>query len=865
MEKWRLAFKIFFVLLLVGIGWQAAFGQATLPVNRTNWNPASTPTGWTDSGTGYYNSSFACSGDDMGKLDTDGDYYRVYFGSAPGQLSYYLKATGSSTSTCFVEESSNGTTWSTIFNHTSLPTSCTQFTFNLNSTSRYVRWTYFKTSENLGLDDVNIAVAVSQNYYRSKQSGNWSDINTWESSPDNSTWSNATVTPTNTEATITIQSGHTVTITTGSSITFDETVIQNGATLQLNQGVTATLANGAGVDLDCSGTFLNSGTVTWNTGVTMNIQSSGTYVHNTGASSTSALNVTTFSPGCTWIYRGSTGATPSAAFNGRTYENLIIESSSGTYNLIMSGGLPLTINGDFTLGSGVTIINDMSNINVFAGNFTNNGTITNSTNTQIYTFTGTGKTIEGTTTTAFETLTVTPSASISLGNNISIASGFTGTVNGILNCSYYSIAGAGAFTLASGATIITANASGMSGTVTTTTKSFSSSANYEFQGASTGTFATTPNSLTVNNLIINNSGVVTSLGQNLTVGGSLSLTSGMFNLNDFVLVANTIANPPGWGSSTSNYIIAESTGTLQRTLTGGNNPVFPIGTSTLYMPCQLNGTGTFNINISITSPGLSNPSNALPNQWNITGSGTLGMDFQWPSFVFGSSAYLFKYFGSNWSSVGGPVTVGGSNPGPYTVSFSGISCCSGFTVGAESALPVELVSFYGKLEESKAVLTWQTTSELNNSHFAIEKSANGRPFYEIGTVQGQGTSYEINDYTFTDASPAHGLNYYRLKQVDFDGNFEYSKVVSVNFKDVKGQVQLYPTIASDEIHVSFSAPTSETGIVQVFDQSGNLVKQINLDSEIGGLPISVEEFQRGVYFVSVQNGQLFETLRFIKQ
>jgi hypothetical protein len=869
------------------------FSQTTLPVIRTAWS--TTPTGWTDQGTSSYSTNFACSGNDMGQMLSNGNYYQVYFNGSPGQLSYYLKSTGNSTSSCLVEESADGTVWSTVTNHTSLPTSCTQFVFNLSATSRYVKWTYTKTTENLGLDDVDISVLTTQTYYRSKQNGNWTNVNTWESSPDNSNWFNASATPTNSDATITIQSGHTVYI--DASTTFDGTVIQNGATLQLNQGVSAILANGVGTDLDCSGTFINAGSITWNG--TMTIETGATYVHNTSSSSSNARDAATLLAGSYWVFRGSTGNTPSVAFSGKTFQNLSFECTAGSYSVSVSGGSTFTVQGDFSIGAGVNLTNNMSATNNYAGNFTvygtlvnnttgsmnfngnfsnygtitnsstgtnafaanfeNNGTINNSIGTQNYSFLGAGKTIGGTSSTAFEALSINLGAVITLESNISILSGFTGTNNGTLNCGTNTISGAGTFALASGSTIITSNPNGISGTVTSA-KSFDSGANYEFQGASTGTFPSSP--FTVNNLTINSPTSDVLLGQNLTSTGTLSLTSGKLNLNGFTLTfSGSVAGIPAWGSSTSNYIIA-STGFLVRNDPG--NTIFPVGTASQYLPCKLTGGGAYYVNLSSPpSPGLTQPSLALPNQWNITGSGSTSMDFQWPSDIFGTLAYLYKYDGANWTNAAGPTTTNGT--GPITVGFSGIevTCCTGFTVGGLGALPVELVYFTAEASDETTVLTWQTASERNNDYFSIQKSSDGLDFMEIGQVLGNGTSLETNAYTFTDERPVVGLNYYRLKQVDFDGQFTYSKIVSVKMTS-KASFEVYPSITSGDLTIKSTDEGQDVQEILIFDSMGRLAHSYEVEESGPYTKLNVAGLPNGAYYLKIATGRRHETLRFTK-
>jgi len=751
-------------------------------------------------------------------------------------------------------------------------------------------------------------------YFRSNQSGAWTSTSTWETSTDNNSWSNATSTPTSSDQTITIRVGHTVQIT--SNISFDQTVIENGATLQVVGSTTnPTLANGAGIDLDCSGTFLNSGNVSWTTGSSMVI--TGTYIHNTVSSSTNALGAATISPGSTWIYRGNSFI-PAAAFAGRTYANLTIDGNG--FTLQMQGTTNgLVVNGDFTiLGTGVIVNNQMGSsntyngsfnnlatfqnnttgtmnfngsftnsgtmsstatgannfndnftnngsftnaatgTNTFAGNFENNGTITNSTGTQIYSFTGNGKTIGGASTTTFETFSIASSASITLASNIVIASGFNGTNAGTLNCGMSMISGTGAtMTLAAGSTTIIAYNNGISATILTTNKNYSTNANYEFQGISTGTFPSNPQ--TVNNITFNNNSGV-SMACDITATGTVNLASGNLNLNSYILTfSGNIAGAPSWGSSIGNYIIALS-GSLRR-----NNPsttIFPVGTGTQYLPCRLNGAGTFNVNISPTSAGLSEPSLALPTQWDINGSGTLNMEFQWPTDIFGPDAYLYKFDGATWTTVAGPVMVDGT--GPLTASFSGIGCCSGFTVGGFGALPIELVYFQASKNGGKVNLKWQTASELNNSHFIIEKSLDGKTFWEIDNVDGMGTSLNRHDYTITDETPATGINYYRLKQVDFDGQFSYSKLVSVAFRD-ENRILLYPTLAHDQITLEFEDETTGFEELIAFDRMGKPVKGVQvLNSQNGSIELGVSSLPSGSYFIKVQQGRTFQTLRFTK-
>ncbi len=100
-----------------------------------------------------------------------------------------------------------------------------------------------------------------------------------------------------------------------------------------------------------------------------------------------------------------------------------------------------------------------------------------------------------------------------------------------------------------------------------------------------------------------------------------------------------------------------------------------------------------------------------------------------------------------------------------------------------STLPITLTSFTGEVSGDASVLRWTTVSESNNSHFTLFRSSDMFDWKEIGTLPGAGTSVQVLGYSFSDQNPDPGDNYYRLRQTDFDGNFEESWVVVVHHKE----------------------------------------------------------------------------------
>ncbi|MEN0006639.1 MAG: lamin tail domain-containing protein, partial [Bacteroidota bacterium] len=192
-----------------------------------------------------------------------------------------------------------------------------------------------------------------------------------------------------------------------------------------------------------------------------------------------------------------------------------------------------------------------------------------------------------------------------------------------------------------------------------------------------------------------------------------------------------------------------------------------------------------------------------------------------------------------------------------------------FSPGADntdgSALPIELTYFQAKRVDDQVALTWQTSSEINNHYMTIERSQDGRAFQEIGRVEGAGTTNTSQNYSLIDQSPANGINYYRLRQVDFDGTMDYSEVVSVDFKAAGNELTVRPTEASTWVTLELSAGFPENGNLQVFDLNGRLLYQQEVAAGAPAMDLDVRNFAAGQYVVRLVAGSMVETQRFFKR
>ena len=176
--------------------------------------------------------------------------------------------------------------------------------------------------------------------------------------------------------------------------------------------------------------------------------------------------------------------------------------------------------------------------------------------------------------------------------------------------------------------------------------------------------------------------------------------------------------------------------------------------------------------------------------------------------------------------------------------------------------PVELANFTVQSKDKAVNLNWQTETEDNNSGFEIERSTNSRDWDVIGFERGQGTSTQVQSYSFADMRPLPGYNYYRLKQIDFDGQFEYSNIQSVLIEALEHKLmEIFPNPSDGLFTLSLHNPNAKKASIKLFDSTGNLiwVKRFKGDDLV---PYWEKEFnlpQGEIYFVQTQVGEQVET------
>jgi|GEM_PF-200620 len=168
-----------------------------------------------------------------------------------------------------------------------------------------------------------------------------------------------------------------------------------------------------------------------------------------------------------------------------------------------------------------------------------------------------------------------------------------------------------------------------------------------------------------------------------------------------------------------------------------------------------------------------------------------------------------------------------------------------------SALPVNLTEFSVSAVDEVAVLEWATAQEFENDYFQIERSIDQKTWKTIGKANGAGNSSIRVAYEFMDKAPEAGTNYYRLKQVDWDGKHEYSAVQAVEFKGSAFEIKAYPNPFTAEVTLEGSFDIDQQ--IAVYDVFGKLVQTIAIDEETTLIRLNITENTVGLYLIILKD------------
>lgn len=365
----------------------------------------------------------------------------------------------------------------------------------------------------------------------------------------------------------------------------------------------------------------------------------------------------------------------------------------------------------------------------------------------------------------------------------------------------------------------------------------------------------------VYNVTTNNSNGIT-LNNDLSVNAAHTFTAGLIT-----------------SSSTPNYLIYENGATYSGSAdnahvngwvrrTGTTNFIFPVGNATYLRPIAVNNLSTSSTFNAQYAGVTTNTANVLPNlvtvdpyeYWfvNQVSGGTAQVDMNWnnskvtfPNYML-ASIRVANYTGGMWTSMGGNASGNVATIGSIT--SSSIGSFGAFTFGSLNfSLPLNFLGISAKRKETFSVVQWKTAEEYNVDHFEVErKDSRNTTFFKIAEVPAHNNI--SNNYETEDHLPLDGTAFYRVRSVDRDGKYSFSKIVAVTDKG-DGSMAVLNNPARNTIFITVNSVPKGNYFWQLIDASGRIIeaRQILIDGQsVIDIPVPAKA-TKGLYLVKVRN------------
>ena len=282
--------------------------------------------------------------------------------------------------------------------------------------------------------------------------------------------------------------------------------------------------------------------------------------------------------------------------------------------------------------------------------------------------------------------------------------------------------------------------------------------------------------------------------------------------------------------------------------------------------------GSFNKIMNGGYLGVTYDSTACTAPWFANGPGFLGVKF----FISGAlhMGWLALEVTDKQDANGG-VCPGSSNQPGRTVKVikAGWNTTSiaggGTSIMTPASLAVELVKFQATPHTESIHLNWQTTSEINNAGFEVQRSTDGHHFQNLVFIEGKGTNSEKQEYYYDDKNLRQGqVYYYRLKQIDYSGSFSYSKIITAKINSESPMGTFHPNpVANGRTWLHYHSLKEGELLIQVFDMMGRKLGQYSYSVETGNNRIDIDfgELSAGTYFVRMDQDNQHNYKMIIKQ
>lgn len=301
----------------------------------------------------------------------------------------------------------------------------------------------------------------------------------------------------------------------------------------------------------------------------------------------------------------------------------------------------------------------------------------------------------------------------------------------------------------------------------------------------------------------------------------------------------------GYAVGNNGEIVSTSNGIVWAKQSSGSTEelvdVFALNSTTAWV---VGDAGTI---LKTTNAGTTWTPQSLPGGSTIDLLGVVFLDLN-TGWTTGLNASIF------FTEDGGDTWVQQPNPAPgFLRSFSILDADNIFVCGANGVIlkttmqgipfPVELVSFRAKRAGAECNLFWETANEVGNDGFEVQRSQDGLNWDALGWVEAQGDVDRAAHYTWTDRQPAQGINYYRLRQVDYDGTESYSEVVTVMMDATHGVFSVFPNPASGEVQLSIDQDTE----ILLSNSNGIILRKYSFPA--GQHQLLLDDLPSGLYFL----------------
>ncbi len=382
--------------------------------------------------------------------------------------------------------------------------------------------------------------------------------------------------------------------------------------------------------------------------------------------------------------------------------------------------------------------------------------------------------------------------------------------------------------------------------------------------------------------ISNTSGDVT-LTAAATVSNNLNFSSGDL-ITTSVNILNLTAAASATGAADGNHV----NGPMNKTTASTSKFTFPVGNGSKYRPCSITpASAAANTWLGQYHDGAyADQSNdatfnhlSIVEYWTLArtagaSDGTVTLSWDAASGVDDLTQILVVYYNTvDWTASGANNITGTTSAGTIDSdlrsSWHGADLWTLGSTSINNPLPVDLILFTAEKSEEQVFVQWKTASEINSDYFNVAHSTDGNTFNNINTQSALGNSNSIHSYSTYHHSPANGINYYQLTEVDKDGQTQKSQVVALNFTTSSNTItQLYPNPSSGKTALYFNSETGGIYYLNVLDENGKLLYSAMVAAHLGEnkFTISLDDYVAGRYFITLRDPQnKISTTSYIKE